>query len=124
MSPCALGLKHEIKTLVAQRIMVKATLRSDHPWSAIFCVIVYCYKVSLVDWRSLLNSPGPRKRRNLSAVSPWHGTWLFLLNRKSFIFLPYYGVSHKKYGIDKNFNSDKLITLIHSFLDSLDLVDL
>ena len=28
--------------LVPQRIMVKTTWRSDHPWSAIFCVIVYC----------------------------------------------------------------------------------
>ena len=30
-----------IKKLVAQRIMVRTTSRSDRPWSAIFCVIVY-----------------------------------------------------------------------------------
>ena len=30
------------KKLRPQRIMVKATSRSDRPWSAIFCVIVYC----------------------------------------------------------------------------------
>ena len=29
------------KKLVAQRIMVKTTSRSDRTWSAIFCVIVY-----------------------------------------------------------------------------------
>ena len=29
------------KKLVAQRIMVKTTSRSDHHWSAIFCVIFY-----------------------------------------------------------------------------------
>ena len=29
------------KKLVTQRIMVKTTSRSDRPWSAIFCVIVY-----------------------------------------------------------------------------------
>ena len=31
------------KKLVLQRIMVKITWRTDHPWSAIFCIIV-CWK--------------------------------------------------------------------------------
>ena len=34
-------IAYQIKKLVAQRIMVKSTSRSDRPWSAIFCVIVY-----------------------------------------------------------------------------------
>ena len=32
----------QIKKLVAQRIMVKITSRSDFPWSVIFCVIICC----------------------------------------------------------------------------------
>ena len=32
------------KKLVTQRIIVKTTSRSDRPWSAIFCIIVY-YKL-------------------------------------------------------------------------------
>ena len=36
------------KKLVAQRIMVKTTSRSDRPWSAIFSVIVY-YQTDYVD---------------------------------------------------------------------------
>ena len=31
----------QIKKLVPQRIMLKTTARSDRPWSANFCVIVY-----------------------------------------------------------------------------------
>ena len=34
-------IAYQIKKSVAQRIMVKTTSRSDCPWSAIFCVIVY-----------------------------------------------------------------------------------
>ena len=34
-------IAYQIKKFVEQRIMVKSTSRSDRPWSAIFCVIVY-----------------------------------------------------------------------------------
>ena len=40
------------KKLVAQRIMVKTTSRSDHPWSAIFCVIVYFTAFRNFRWNS------------------------------------------------------------------------
>ena len=33
-------IAYQIKKLVAQRIMVKTTSKSDRRWSAIFCVIV------------------------------------------------------------------------------------
>ena len=39
-------IAYQIKKIVAQRIMVKTTSRSDRPWSAIFCVIVYLCKIS------------------------------------------------------------------------------
>ena len=38
-------IAYQIKKLVAQRIMVKTTSRSDRPWSDIFCVIIYSRKV-------------------------------------------------------------------------------
>ena len=34
-------IAYQTRKLVAQRIVVKTTSRSDRPWSAIFCVIVY-----------------------------------------------------------------------------------
>ena len=42
-------IAYQIKKLVAQRIMVKTTSRSDRPWSAIFCVIVYCIKLFMMN---------------------------------------------------------------------------
>ena len=41
------------KKLVPQRIMVKTTWRTDHPWSAIFSVIVYGCIFSLATWEVL-----------------------------------------------------------------------
>ena len=38
-------IAYQIKRLMAQRIMVKTISRSDRPWSAIFCVIVYFYGI-------------------------------------------------------------------------------
>ena len=49
------------KKSVAQKIMVKTTSRSDHPRSAIFCVIVYCglqidFRVLWPELKGLYNS--------------------------------------------------------------------
>ena len=53
----------------------------------------------------------------------WHEDEIYLVTNALTILNHIYRVVHNK-GIDKIFNSDLLITLIHSFIISLDSVDL
>ena len=68
------------KKLKAQRIMVKITSRSDRPWSAIFCVIVYCrtgYWFSKLSYNEKKNSTDQENFRNSVVVA------IFFLSTRS-----------------------------------------
>ena len=68
-------IAYQIKQLVAQRIMVKTTSRSDRHWSAIFCVIA--------DYRPICERSHTRKTTVNSQGNPQKVRYIgTLLNRE------------------------------------------
>ena len=58
-------ISYQIQKLAPQSFMVKITWRSDHPWFAIFSVIIYCvdsgntpYSVCSVPWEDIFSTVG------------------------------------------------------------------